>query len=221
MLRRLISCSGLVLSCVAAAMPAGGIVLGQVDDFQGVDVQGWSGGAAPTNIPNGGPNGAGDRYLRISSSNSNLGTNNTAQWTGNYSGAGVVRLNFHLNNLGANPLALRISLFGPGGTFTTTDEVVLPTGLGWASVEFALDPSEFTQTSGFGTFAQTLANVSTLLIRHDPDPISQSGQSNPVTGVLGIDNVTALPEPGGLPALAAGIAALAWLAGRRRRRGGR
>jgi hypothetical protein len=122
---------------------------------------------------------------------------------------------------GRAPLALRISVFGLGGTFTTTDEVVLETGLGWVSVEFSLAASESTQTAGFGTLGDTLASVSTLLIRHDPDPLSPSGQSNHVTGTLGIDNVTALPEPGGLPTLAAGAAALAWLSGRRRRRGRR
>jgi hypothetical protein len=218
MLRTMICCG---LLGALAPVPAAGIVLGQTDDFQTGTVQGWVGGASPTNVPNGGPAGAGDRYLRLSSSSSNLGTNNTVQWTGNYSAAGVARLNFHLNNLGANPLALRISLFGPGGTFTTTDEVVLPAGFGWVSVEFSLEASEFTQMAGFGTLAQTLGNVSTLLIRHDPDPISPSGQSNPVTGMLGIDNVVALPEPGAGPGLAAGAAALTWLARRRRRRSDR
>jgi hypothetical protein len=127
------------------------------------------------------------------------------QWPGIYTAAEVTRLNFHLNNLGPNPLALRIALFGPGGRFTTTDETVLQPASGWVSVEFALDSASLTQTSGFGTLADTMANVQTLLIRHDPDPLDNSGVPNNVTGTLGIDNITALPEPGPVAMLAAGL----------------
>lgn len=176
------------------ALPAAGISLNQVDDFQSGTLQGWQGMAAPTNVATGGPAGTGDRFLRISRTTlGNLGTNNTAQWTGNYSLAGVERLRFDLNNLGAYPLALRISLFGTTATWTTTDEVVLPPTSGWITVYFELDADSLTMTQGSGTLASTLASISTLLIRHDPDPISGSGESNPVIGTLGIDNVTALP----------------------------
>jgi hypothetical protein len=200
-------CAVIALALVYAA-PAASIMLPQIDDFQNGTLQNWAGGATPTNIPDGGPDGLGDRFLRLNSVNSNLGTNNTVQWTGNYTAAGVTRLNFHLNNLGPDPLALRIALFGPGGRFTTTDETVLPPASGWVSVEFALDSASLTQTQGFGTLADTMANVQTLLIRHDPDPISGSGQPNPVTGTLGIDNIVALPEPGAALLRIAGIAAL-------------
>jgi hypothetical protein len=176
------------------ALPAAGITLNQVDDFQSGTLLAWMGMAAPTNVATGGPAGTGDRFLRISRATlGNLGTNNTAQWTGSYSAAGVERLRFDLNNLGTNPLALRISLFGPTDTWTTTDETVLAPGSGWVTVIFELDEGSLTRTQGSGTLASTLANVSTLLIRHDPDPISPSGQSNPVIGTLGIDNITALP----------------------------
>ena len=74
-----------------------------------------------------------------------------------------------------------------------------------------LDSASLTQTSGAGTLASTLANVST---RADP-PRSRSDlcprdRPNLVTGQLGIDNIRALPEPGALAQLGAGIAAL-WL----------
>lgn len=205
-------CCGL---CVAlGASQALGITLGQLDDFQYGTVESWTGGSGsgsppPTNIPNGGPDGIGDRYLQISASYSHLGTNNTVQWTGNYSAAQVAKIRFHLNNTGANPLALRISVFGPGGTFTTTNETVLAPGSGWVVADFLLDSASLTQTSGFGTLATTLANVNTLLIRHDPDPISGSGQGNDVTGQLGIDNIQALPEPSLALLRIVGIAVLA------------
>ena len=200
-------CSVIALS-LALAEPAAAIALPQVDDFQNGTLQAWGGGSSPTNIPNGGPAGSGDRYLQITAFNGNLGARNVTQWTGNYTAAGVARINFHLNNTGPNPLALRITLFGAGGNFTTTNETVLPPSSGWVSVEFALDNASLTQTQGFGTLADTLAAVDTLLIRHDPDPLSPSGEQNPVTGTLGIDNITALPEPGSRLMLLAGIAAL-------------
>jgi hypothetical protein len=188
--------------------PAAGVVLGQVDDFQGGTTQGWHGGASPINVATGGPDGIADRYLQISSAGGNLGTNNTTQWTGNYLAQNIDALSMNLNNTGPNPLAIRISLFGNGGTFTTTDETVLPAGSGWVSVEFGLDDLTLTQTSGNGTLNDTLATVNTVLIRHDPDPLSPSGQMNPVVGTLGIDNITALPEPGSGWLRVAGVAAL-------------
>jgi len=200
-----------------AAAPAAAVTVGQLDDFQDGSVQAWSGGSTPTNIATGGPSGIGDRYLRISAASGNLGTNNTTQWLGNYSAAGIVKLNIYLNNIGAVPLALRITVFGPGGNFTTTNETVLPAASGWASVEFGLGAADLTQTFGGGTLAQTLADVTILLIRHDPDPISPSGEQNPVTGTLGIDNVIALPEPGSTLLLATGLTALALARARRSR----
>jgi hypothetical protein len=194
-LSALISCS--VLSAFLALPASGVVVLGHIDDFSDGTLDSWAGGNGTgtvlINVPNGGPNGNGDRFLQVTATNSNLGTNNTVQWLGNYLAAGIAKVGFHLNNSGANPLELRISVFGPGGTFTTTNEVELLPGSGWVAVDFSLDASAFTQTAGGGTLAQTLANVSTLLLRHDPDPISPSGTPNPVTGQLRIDNIRAVP----------------------------
>jgi len=211
-----------ILSIAVGAAPATAIVLGQVDDFQNGTLQNWQGGSgsgspAPINLPNGGPDGMYDRYLQIGALNSHLGTNNTTQWTGNYTAAQVAKIRFMLNNTGGNPLELRLSIFGPGGTFTTTNEVVLAPAIGWVVVDFLLDSGSLTQTAGFGTLGQTLANVNTVLLRHDPDPISGSGSGSPVTGQLGIDNIRALPEPGAWAQLGAGIAAL-WLGQRLRSR---
>jgi hypothetical protein len=207
-------CSSLLLPLLAAltAMPAAAIVLGQIDDFETLTTQNWSGGANPTNIPNGGPDGSGDAYLQITPSGTGygpLGTYNQTQWTGDYTAAGVGRISFDLNNFGPSPVALRISILTTVATFTTTNEVVLPPNSGWVTAEFLLDPVAMTRTGGTGTFAQAMANVGKLLIRHDPDPISPSGQRNGVAATLGIDNVTALPEPGLVGALAAGSALLA------------
>jgi hypothetical protein len=210
---------GLMFSCAVGVgligLPAAGVVLGQVDDFQDGTFQNWQGGSSPFNVSTGGPDGSGDRYLRISTSGGNLGTNNVTQWTGDYIAEDILSLNFHLNNLGANPVSMRLVLFGQNGTFAST-AVVLPAASGWVSVEFLLDDTEFTQTQGFATFDQVLATVQTVLLRHDPDPLDPPMSPTPVTGTLGIDNVTALPEPRMVPMLATGIVALYRLRARRR-----
>jgi hypothetical protein len=199
-----------------AAAPAGSITLFQVDDFQDGTTQGWGGGSTPTNVATGGPGGAGDRYLQLSAAGGNLGANHLAPWSGDYAAAGVLALGFDLNNFGPDPVAVRITLFGDGGAFSTISEVELAPGSGWVSVAFGLGEADLVQTQGTGTLAQTLASVNTLLIRHDPDPLSPPMQQNHVTATLGIDNVTAVPEPGTALLLGAGLAALA--AGSRRSR---
>lgn len=206
-----------VVQLVAA--PVWAITLGQVDDFQDGTTQGWGGGSTPTNVADGGPDGAGDRYLQVSSTDFHLGTNNLLQWAGDYLAEDVEELVFHLNNFGPDPVALRVSLIGADGTtFTSTDEAVLAAGSGWVSASFGLSEAELTRTQGAGTLDQTLAAVTVLLLRHDPDPISPPGEANFVTGVLGIDNVTTLPEPDLPLGLATGVPALAMLARVRARR---
>ncbi len=201
---------------ILAGSPATAIVQGQMDDFQDGTTQNWIGGSDPTNIADGGPDGAGDRYLKLTAQQGPLGTvpvlgtNNRTQWTGNYVAAEVLAVGFDLNNYGPELVALRIALFGPGGTFVTTNEFALDAGSGWTWVEFGLGEADLTCTQDCpGTLAQTLAGVTRVLLRHDPDPISTPGQSNAVIATLGVDNVTALPEPGSLPLIAAGLALLA------------
>lgn len=193
-----------------AGSPAAAISLGQVDDFQGGTTSNWGGGSFPTNIATGGPAGSGDRYLQISASSFHLGANNQAQWAGDYTAAGVTGLRLSLNNMGPDPVALRISLFGPGNTtFTTTDEIVVAPGSGWITAQFAIDDTSLTRTLGTATLEATLAAVTRLLLRHDDDPISEPGLANPVSATLGIDNITAVPEPASGLLLALGLIALA------------
>jgi hypothetical protein len=202
-------CLGMLL--LLAGMPALAISVGQVDTFSAGTLQGWAGGSSPTNVATGGPAGADDRYLRITSTSGNLGTDNASQWAGNYLGVGVTSLRFEVQNQGASPLALRITVFGPNllTAFTSVNEVVLAPGSDWVSAEFDLSESALVRTRGSATFTATLADVSRLLLRHDPDPLSSPGVQNPVTGTLGIDNVTAVPEPGTGVLVITGLAALA------------
>jgi hypothetical protein len=134
---------------------------------------------------------------------------NQAQWTGDYAGEGVSALRITLNNFGPQPVAVRVNLFGAGGTFASANEVVLAPASGWITAAFAIDEASLTQTQGTGTLAQTLASVTRLLLRHDPDPLSDPGQINPVSATLGIDDITAVPEPASGLLAALGLAALA------------
>jgi len=205
------SCCCLGLLALLAGAPAGAISIGQVDTFSAGGLLSWGGGSAPTNIATDGPGGAGDRYLEIRASAGNLGTDNTAQWAGNYPSAGVTSLRFELRNAGPDPVALRVTVLGPSGltAYTSIDEVVLGPSSGWLSAEFALSETALVRTRGTDSLAQTLAGVSKLLLRHDPDPLSPPGSPNPVTATLGIDNITAVPEPGTALLVATGLAALA------------
>jgi hypothetical protein len=205
------SCFCLGLLAVLAGSPAGAITFGQVDTFQAGTLSGWGGGSTPQNVATGGPDGVGDRYLQIRATSGNLGTENNEQWAGNYTSAGVTSLRFEVENQGPTPLALRITVFGLASltAFTSVDEFVLPAGSGWVTAEFALTEIALVRTRGSDSFAQTLAGVTRLLLRNDPDPLSPPGDQNPVTAMLGIDGVTAVPEPGTALLVATGLAALA------------
>lgn len=200
---------GLFLASGLMATPALAITLDQIDDFQDATTQNWGGGSFPTNVASGGPEGVGDRYLQVSANNFHLGARNQIQWAGDYLAESVDELVFDLNNFGPNPVALRVSISDASTTYTTTNEVTLAAGSGWVTVSFFLNDTDLTRTQGAETLDQTLAGVTNLLIRHDPDPISPPGEANFVTATLGIDNVTALPEPRVSLVLAVGIPALA------------
>jgi hypothetical protein len=197
------------------------LATGMVDNFQNGTLQNWGGGSSPVNQPNGGPTGAGDRYLQISSTAGPLGAFNKFQWAGNAITGGVERIDVSLNNLGANPVSIRVMVLTPGcdsgGTactaWTSTNATNLTAASGWVTASFSLKEADLTKVLGGDTYAASLANVERVLIRHDDGTPDAPGTPIPVTSTLGIDNV--LPEPGSFVGLAAGAALVAAL--RRRR----
>ncbi|MHC4487367.1 MAG: hypothetical protein ACYS4T_19575, partial [Planctomycetota bacterium] len=202
-------------------------VVARVDDFEDGTLQGWSGGAEQNNIATGGPSGAGDNYLEIHRPTASapfpfhLGTKNTTTWSGDYLTVGIKTIEMDVNTIsitsGPANLSLRIMLLGPGGAFSSKDPITIITEGGWQHIEFGLTRSDLVRTFGSGaTYAdpgpgiddltETLRNVGTLLIRHDPAPSPTPVGLHPqhILATLGIDNITAvlgapldnpIPEP--------------------------
>lgn len=199
-------------SLVLAQAPAWSLNLGMVDTFQGGVDGGWTAGGAiiipPTVIPTGGPAGDGDGYLKIvstggSGAGSRLAVISGGQWLGNYPAAGVDGITMDLNNLGSSELSLRLWMAGPLGVSALTTAVSLPAGSGWQRVSFSLDAA-----SMIGNPLATLASVQQLRLYHGTSAIFPG---DPVVAQLGMDNVTAVPEPAAAGLLLAGLALLrAW-----------
>lgn len=199
----------------ASGSPAS-ITLNHVDDFEDGTLQNWAGGSVPANVPDGGPDGVGDAYLEIASAAFALGTFNLDQWSGDYDAETVNTVSFDLNNFGPDPLSLRVVLFTPGcdagagacTAWTSTVATPLASGSGWVTAAFSLEEADLTRVLGADGHVASLQNVERLLIRHDDGAPDGPGAIPTVTATLGIDNVTALPEPTGLVALLLGAGAL-------------
>ncbi|HDY65896.1 MAG TPA: PEP-CTERM sorting domain-containing protein [Phycisphaerae bacterium] len=200
-------------SLLLVTSAAQGVTADQVDDFEiGGDTANWTGGnpifsPAPSQVPDGGPGGLGDGYLQIGVSGFHLGIRNIAgQWAGDYLAAGITAVEMDVNRIaGPSDVSLRILLFGPGGTWASTDLAPTLTGPGWQHLSFGLSAADLTYVpgstnpqapDGTGILGDTLSGVTRLLIRHDSVTPTIPGLSPPfITATLGIDNITAVPEP--------------------------
>lgn len=199
---------GILLLATCLLYPAVGVALtlGQVDDFQDGTTQNWSIGstipspAQPVNVADGGPAGAGDRYLlltAVGNSSPNFGRRlavfNEAQWVGNYLTAGVNAITMSVNNLGATDLSLRLVLanfpvdgFPADLMAMSTVPVFVPAGSGWTKVVFSLDPGRLTAI--VGTVTAALTQPGELRIVHNPNI---SWPPPIVVASLGVDNIIA------------------------------
>jgi len=211
----------LVGSIWMASAAHAGVMLGQVDDFQDGTVAHWSNGPAPDprNIAGGGPGGAADRFMKIvatggGGAGSRLIAYNRSQWTGNFAAAGVGAVAMDLLNFSTNPLPIRIAIksataSGPG--WATTNAYSLPADGQWHHAIFGLSASDMTAVDSPPSFTSTLSNVREFRILASAKP---AVQGDPLAASLGVDNITAVPEPASLLAVATvgGVLAL----GRRR-----
>jgi len=206
--------------CFLVASPTVyGATLGQVDDFQGPSLDSWDRGTA---IAGGGPLGAGDDFLRVNSTggggpDSRLITFNQAQWSGDYLTAGITGIQLDVNNTGGTDLLLRV-VFGDstkpnagGSWYASTAGVPVLVASGWLNVFLPIESADLTLVEGADSYADVMSSVTTMRILSSAVPAARGDR---LDATLGIDNVTATPEPTTLGLIVVGAAAIV----RRRRR---
>jgi hypothetical protein len=211
------------------ALPSSAVVQNQIDSFESGTTANWTIGqtlpTGPTNIATGGPAGADDNYLRVTGTGmfgagGRLVVFNGSQWAGDYWQANVGSIRMDVNNTGPNDLSLRLMIAEGLGQFfnngaISTDAITVPAGSGWTEVEFPIGLADLTAVEG--SVAPALSNAAVLWLQHNE---GTSFPPDPFAGVLGVDNIEALPvpEPSATVAFGAGFALLALLARRRARR---
>ncbi len=143
---------------------------GQVDTFQDGTTDGWSTGhGGPTNIPSGGPAGAGDGYVRVvstggSGTDSKLIVFNTSQWLGDYTDAGITGITLDLDNFGTQALSMRLAFFQSRGVgYAMTTPFSLPADSNWHQAFFPLVAADFT---AIGSPSVSFANLLTNFTGH-------------------------------------------------------
>lgn len=229
-------------TCFAIAVLIGventfGLSVGQKDTFSDGTTQNWSiqvfagGGplgsppaeAYPANISTGGPAGANDNYLQLTSlgglgPGSRLSVFNfNNQWAGNYLDAGVEGIRFDVNNFGQNDLALRLYFGDPGAgppqnVAISLNSILVPAGSGWQSITFPIASTDLLALQG--TTFNALSAATELRLFHSPDA---NFPGPAMTARVGVDNIEALgtaqvPDSGSATLLfACGLVCLAYL----------
>lgn len=184
------------LAALAVPVVASAIVLGQTDDFEGGTTQAWRHGGPspvpPTNVASGGPQGAGDAYLRVVALGSvspggRLVAFNTQQWTGDYIGAGIDVIRADVKNPDGSALPLRVGFESTTTRYVSTDPFLIPGDGAWHEVLF--DLTQMSNVGGGATLEEVLADVRTARLISAAD--APAWQGDPVAAEFGIDNIEA------------------------------
>ena len=196
---------------------ASGISPGLVDTFSG-SLDNWQKGqvnpAFLSVVETGGPSGAGDSYMQSvadgSASFGRLTIFNQNQWSSNYLVDGVTSIGMDLLNSGSVSLQIRLGLRNSGGAgFISTLPFTLGVGGGWQTAEFPIGESDMTAVGSPGSYSSFLSSGFALRILHATGTSNLNG--NAVVSTLGVDNITAIPEPTtGLLLLTAVLAFIWW-----------
>jgi len=209
-----------VAALVAASSPtASAVVVGDVDTFSS-GLAGWQKGQVNATflsvVGSGGPAGAGDAYMRSvadgASSFGRLTVFNQAQWSSDYQTAGVTAIRMDLLNSGTVPLQVRLGLRNSVGSgFISSTPFSLGVGGGWQSFAFPVTQAALTSVGSPGSYSSFLTSGFALRILHATSTGDLNG--TPVVSTLGVDNITAVPEPATSCMALAGLAcggALVW-----------
>ena len=220
----------LLLLIALAPSLAWGLSIGQQDTFQNGTTNGWSvslvdmlSPTPPLNVPTGGPGGLGDSFLLITAVSgtgpgNRLSAINVRQWTGDFIAAGITTIRMDLKNLGPSDLSLRLLLSdvaggSPANAAFSTVPLLLPTGGDWVTRLFPITPADL--TPAIGTVGAALHSTAELQLYQ---AVGATLQGETITGSLGVDNITATPEPTTAVLLGTGLLALYSVATRRGRK---
>ena len=214
---------------LAATVAMNGQLIGVVDDFEDGSTEGWFVGDPthpfpPTNISSGGPGGADDAYLRLTSTGQpgvggRLSVLSGPQWAGDYVAESITQIRMDVNNSGPSDLSLRLLFEDFGGIgpplnlALSANAVFVPANSGWQTISFDVTPGGLIPGL-FGTVSGALMGANTIRLFHNPQPEFGGPNVGPpmVNVILGVDNIStfsAVPEPG---TYMAGLGLAAWCA---------
>jgi hypothetical protein len=178
-------------------------LIGQADDFEDLTTENWTNGAPAAEPVNtaGGPGGAADRFLQVSSAGifgagSRLAVFNVTQWIGNYVNQGMTSVEMDLKNFTASPVPIRIALrTSPGGGTTpgyaSTTAFSVPADNAWHHAVFSLDAGSLTAINSpppLSTFLTAVGDFR-IILANAPALIGDVG-----TYQIGVDNITAVGQ---------------------------
>ncbi len=198
---RLSRCGSLVLSFAMLSRTALAVTVGSTDTFTG-SLDSWQKGISnPTYlslVASGGPAGAGDSYMQSvadgGGSFGKLTVFNQNQWNSNYVTDGVTSIRMDLLNSGSVPLQVRLGLRNSvGAGYISTIPFALGTGGGWQTADFPVTEAALTTVGAPGDFSSFLSSGFALRILHATSTANLNGSV--VVSTIGVDNITAVPEP--------------------------
>lgn len=169
----------------------------QLDDFETTgSTQNWTNGPTatdPANITTGGPNGANDNFLRVTSRGGSGGGSrlivfNQTQWAGNFFNTQINSVEMDLKDFGTTPLSMRIAF---KGAFASKVAFLLPADSQWHHAVFSIAEADLTKLGSL-TYKQALTNVSQFRIL---DSVTPDDQGAVIASSFGVDNIHAIPEP--------------------------
>jgi hypothetical protein len=179
-----------------------------VDDFEDGSTEGWVVGQLspfqPTNVPDGGPRGAGDNYLRLKAGGQAdqpgsriVVLNRNALWTQDLNSRGVRAIEMdvlNLNSFFAMQLRFAFYTLGPNG-FASTNPITLVADGKWHHIVLPFTESAMTNL-GTMPWADVLEHFEEVRILSSSVP---SLRGDAIRADWGLDNIkVVVPEPASL-----------------------